>query len=160
MRSTSESGAEAQRGRDVDSGLDAADRDQLRARDDAACAHLLGVARQAEPLLDLRERDERALALAAEDPLLGLEALQHVADGRPGDAVLGAELALGGQGRARGTRSRISSSSASRRRRDFGCAHLRCARVSARRSLPLSRPPCRTITNLTVPIAICKIAPP
>ena len=40
--------------------------------------------------------DEGALALAAEDPLLGLEALQHVADGRARDAVVGAELALGG----------------------------------------------------------------
>ena len=125
-------GPEAQRGRDVDSGLDAADRDQLRARDDAACAHLLGVARQPERLLDLRERDEGALALAAEDPLLGLEALQHVADGRPRDAVLGAELALGGQGRAGDAladqlEQRLAQA-ARLQLRDHGCARFRRVR--------------------------------
>ena len=90
-------GPEMERRGDLDRRLDAADRDQLRAGHDAAGAHLLGVARQPERLLDLRERDEGALALAAEDPLLGLEPLQHVPDGRARDAVLGAELALGGQ---------------------------------------------------------------
>ncbi len=151
-------GPEAERGRDVDPGLDAADRDQLRARDDAACAHLLGVARQPERLLDLRERDERALALAAEDPLLGLEALQHVADGRPRDAVLGAELALGGQGRA----GDALADQLEQRLAQAARLQLRDRRVRAFQtgSLPLSRPPCRTITNLTIPIAICNIAPP
>ena len=91
-------GVETQRGRDIDPGLDAGDRDQLGARDDPARPHLLGMARQPERLLDLRKCDEGALALAAEDPLLGLEALQHVADGRARDAVVGAQLALGGQG--------------------------------------------------------------
>ncbi len=40
-------------------------------------------------------RDERALALPAVDPLLGLELLQHMADGGARDAELGAQLALG-----------------------------------------------------------------
>ena len=74
--------------------------DQLRARDHPARPHLLGVAREAESLLDLGARDERALALHAVDALLGLEALQRVPHGRARDAELGAELALGRQGGA------------------------------------------------------------
>ena len=158
MRSTSVPGPRRSAVATSIAGLDAADVDQLRARDDAARAHLLGVAREAERLLDLRARDEGALALAAVDALLGLEALQHVADGRPGDAVLGAELALGGQGRAPGRLADQLEQRLAQRGATSSLARTpECARFEPRRSLPLSRPhvPPHHNRNLTIPITIC-----
>ncbi len=60
------------------------------------------MAGEPEALLDLGAGDEGALALASIDALLGLEPLQGVADGRPRDAVGGAELTLGGEAGAFG----------------------------------------------------------
>src|SRR5262245_5987418 len=151
-------GVEPQHRRHLDTRLDATDGDQLRARADDAGTHPLAVARQPERLLDLRERDEGPLALTAEDPLLGFEALKHVADRRARDAVLGTELALGRKRCAGKTVADQLEQRLAQPTRLQRCNRPRCSlRVAQYRARPREKSPDLTITNLTIPIRICKI---